>query len=84
VAIWDFFIRQDRQAMRHLPRIGNWFGARFDDAWREAHGRSLYRNDLFTVVILRMLSTASAVPCAGSASGTTPICRRRHSPSSRT
>ena len=52
VAIWDFFIRQDRQAMRHLPRIGNWFGARFDDAWREAHGRSLYRNDLFTAVIL--------------------------------
>ena len=51
---WDHFVRQDHQSMADLPAVPNWFGARFDAAYRQAQGDgSIYRNDLFVTVIMR-------------------------------
>ena len=51
---WDHFVRQDRQQMAALPLVPNWFGDRFDAAYRAAQGDgSLYRNDLFVTVVFR-------------------------------
>lgn len=36
VEIWDHQVRQDGQDMMPLPTVPNWFGARFDDAYRAA------------------------------------------------
>lgn len=50
---WDHFVRQDRQRMSSLPAVPNWFGARFDDAYRasQADG-TLFRNDLFVTILM--------------------------------
>ena len=51
---WDHFVRQDRQQMAALPEVPNWFGARFDTAYRASQGNgTLFRNDLFVTVVLR-------------------------------
>ena len=51
---WDHFVRQDRQQMASLPDVPNWFGARFDAAYRATQGDgTLFRNDLFVTVVLR-------------------------------
>ena len=51
---WDHFVRQDRQRMAALPDVPNWFGARFDAAYRATQGDgTLFRNDLFVTVVLR-------------------------------
>ena len=53
VEIWDHQVRQDGQDMMPLPAVPNWFGARFDDAYRAAQGvGTLFRNDLFVTVLL--------------------------------
>ena len=53
VEIWDHYVRQDGQDMAALPIIPNWFGARFDDAYRATQTGSLYRNDLFVTVLMQ-------------------------------
>lgn len=50
---WDHFVRQDRQNMAALPAVPNWFGARFDDAYRASQGNgTLFRNDLFVTIVM--------------------------------
>jgi type IV secretion system protein VirB4 len=51
---WDHSVRQDGQAMSALPVVDNWFGARFDAAYRATQGDGgLFRNDLFLTIIMR-------------------------------
>ena len=51
---WDHYVRRDGQSMTPLPAISNWFGARFDAAYRQAQGEgTLYSNDLFVTIIYR-------------------------------
>ena len=53
VEVCEHFIRQDRQDMAPLPTIPNWYGDRFDRAYRATQGDgSLYRNDLFVTVLM--------------------------------
>lgn len=53
VEMWDHFARQDGQSMSALPPIDNWFGSRFDAAYRASQGDgTLYRNDLFVTVVM--------------------------------
>ena len=53
IEIWDHFVRQDRQDMAPLPTIANWYGDRFDRAYRATQGDgSLYRNDLFVTIVM--------------------------------
>ena len=50
---WDHFVRQDRQQMADLPPVPNWFGARFDAAYRATQGDgALFRNDLFVTIVM--------------------------------
>lgn len=54
IECWDHFVRQDRQQMAPLAKVPNWFGARFDAAYRATQGDgTLFRNDLFATVVLR-------------------------------
>ena len=51
--VWDHFVRQDGQDMAALPVVPNWFGARFDDAYRASQGNgTLFRNDLFVTILM--------------------------------
>jgi type IV secretion system protein VirB4 len=51
---WDHFVRQDGQEMSILPEVPNWFGARFDAAYRSVQGdRRLFRNDLFVTIVMQ-------------------------------
>ena len=51
---WDHFVRQDGQDMSFLPKVPNWFGARFDAAYRSTQGdRRLFRNDLFVTIVMQ-------------------------------
>lgn len=53
IEIWDHFVRQDGQDMASLPAVPNWFGARFDDAYRATQGAgALFRNDLFVTIVM--------------------------------
>jgi len=55
---WDHFVRQDRQAMAALPEVNNWFGARFDAAYRATQGDgTLFRNDLFVTIVMHAEDT---------------------------
>jgi type IV secretion system protein VirB4 len=50
---WDHSVRQDGQTMSALPKVANWFGARFDEAWRATQGDGkLFRNDLFLTIVM--------------------------------
>ena len=51
---WDHSVRQNGQAMSALPVVNNWFGARFDEAYRATQGDGgLFRNDLFVTIVMR-------------------------------
>ena len=53
IEVWDHYVRQAGQDMAPLPDVPNWFGARFDAAYRATQGDgSLFRNDLFVTVLM--------------------------------
>src|SRR4051794_16453149 len=53
VEIWDHYVRQDGQDMAPLPQVSNWYGARFDAAYRATQGDgTLFRNDLFITLVM--------------------------------
>ena len=53
IEIWDHYVRQDGQDMAPLPIVANWFGARFDAAYRATQGDgTLFRNDLFVTLVM--------------------------------
>ena len=51
--VWVHLVRADRQTPMALPPCESWFAQRFDAAYRECMGDSLYRNDLFITFILK-------------------------------